>query len=120
MRLPRAMRMTSRGEFLRVRRDGKSFGGRYLVLGVLPDPSLEVPFKFGVILTRKVGNAVVRNLVRRRVKSVIGEIGEDLSTGHYIVTIARHSAPKASFEELRRDWKKLARRAGLLSSEASA
>ena len=113
------MRMKSRGEFARVRREGKSFAGRYLVLGVLPEPSMPVPFKFGVILTRKVGNAVTRNRIRRRVKSVINEVGEALSTGHYIVTIARHSAPKASFEELRRDWKKLARKAGLLSTETS-
>jgi ribonuclease P protein component len=66
-----------------------------------------------------VGNAVTRNRIRRRVKAVIGEVGETLAEGHYIVTIARHSAPGASFEELRRDWKKLARKAGLLSSEPS-
>lgn len=113
------MRMKSRGEFGRVRSKGKSYGGRYLVLGVMADPDLGVPFKFGVILTRKVGNAVTRNRIRRRVKAVIGEVGETLAEGHCIVTIARHSAPGASFEELRRDWKKLARKAGLLSSDPS-
>ena len=63
MRLPRSMRMKSRGEFSRVRSEGKSYGGRYLVLGVLGEPALGVPFKYGVILTRKVGNAVTRNTV---------------------------------------------------------
>jgi ribonuclease P protein component len=113
------MRMKSRGEFARVRRDGKSYGGRYLVLGVLSDPQLGVPFKYGVILTRKVGNAVTRNRIRRRVRSVLSEVGEALAGGHYIVTIARHTAPGASFEELRGDWKRLARKAGLLSTEPS-
>ena len=112
MRLPRAMRMRSRSEFARVRSAGKSFGGRYLVLGVLPEPSLDVPFKFGVILTRQ--------RIRRRVKSVIGELGGALVEGHYIVTIARHSAPGASFDDLRRDWKKLAQKAGLLSIDRSS
>ncbi len=109
------MRMKSRGEFARVRRDGKSFAGRFLVLGVLPEPALDVPFKFGFILTRKVGNAVVRNRIRRRLRSVLSEIGERLQTPGYVVTVARHRAPQATFEELRGDWKKLARRAGILS-----
>jgi len=109
------MRMKSRGEFMRVRSEGRSFGGRFLVLGVLAEPALEVPFKYGVILTRKVGNAVTRNRIRRRVRSVLSELGDAISPQSYIVTIARQSAPDASFEELRRDWKKLARKAGILS-----
>ena len=119
MRLPRAMRMRSRAEFSRVRKDGQSFGGRYWVLGVLRDPSLAQPFKFGIILTRKVGNAVVRNRVRRRARAILSELGLHLAPPSHLVIIARHRAPEASFEELRRDWKKLARKAGILSDSAA-
>jgi ribonuclease P protein component len=109
------MRIKSRGDFARVRKNGRSFGGRFLVLGVLADPELEVPFKFGFILTRKVGNAVARNRVRRRLRAILSEFGDSLEPTGYVVTIARHRAPEASFEDLRRDWKKLARKAGILS-----
>ena len=119
MRLPRAMRMTSRSEFARVRREGKSFAGRFIVLAVLPSPQLAEPFKFGLILTRKVGNAVTRNRVRRRLRALLSEFGEAIAPPCHLVAIARYTAPDASYQELRRDWKKLAGRAGILShSEA--
>ena len=122
MRLPRVMRMKNRGEFARVRNRGKSVGGRFLVLGFLaenPPPPVET-FKFGVILTRKVGNAVQRNRIRRRVKSILSEMGDEIGFRGYLVTIARRGAAAASFEELRRDGKKLARRAGILSDTPTA
>ena len=119
MRLSRVMRMKSRGEFSRVREEGSSFGGRYLVLGYLPEPDLAINFKFGIILTRKVGNAVKRNRIRRQVRAVVGELGERVTQSGYLVMIARRQASLASFEELRHDLKKLARKAGILSDIAS-
>lgn len=114
MRLPRTMRMSGRGEFQRVRADGRAYPGRYLVLSVAPTPDLPVPFRFAVILTRKIGNAVTRNRIRRRVKGIFSEFGERIAPGHHIVVIARYRAPEATFEQLRHDWKILARKAGLL------
>ena len=119
MRLSRVMRMKSRAEFSRVREEGVSFAGHYLILGYLPEPDLAVSFKFGIILTRKVGNAVVRNRIRRRVRAIIGELGELVGESGYLVMIARRQASLASFEELREDLKKLARKAGILSDMTS-
>jgi len=121
MRLPRAMRIRTRSEFQRSRKDGKSFPGRFIVLSVLEDPELgrgeRLPFRFGVILTRKVGNAVARNRVRRRVKSLISTYGERIRPGHQLVVIARYTAPGASFEDFEKDWLKQLRRAGILLEE---
>ena len=60
MRLKRQLRMNSRSEFLRVRKDGKSYSGKYLVLGLLEDHQVKSRFKFGIIVTKKLGNAVMR------------------------------------------------------------
>ena len=120
MRLPRTLRMTGRHEFQRVRAEGRSYPGRYLVLGVLPAPELAVPFRFGIILTRKTGNAVTRNRIRRRLKGIFSEFGETIVRGHYLVVIARYRAAEADFRELRRDWRGLARRAGILAELAPA
>jgi ribonuclease P protein component len=119
MRLPRTMRMSGRGEFQRVRAEGRAFPGRFLVLSVVPTPDLPVPFRFAVILTRKIGNAVTRNRIRRRVKGIFSELGERIVPGHHIVIIARYRAPDATFEQLRHDWKVLARKAGLLLPKPS-
>jgi len=106
--------MNGRGEFQRVRVEGRAFPGRFLVLSVAPSPDLPVPFRFAVILTRKIGNAVTRNRIRRRVKGIFSEFGERIVPGHNMVVIARYRSPDATFEQLRHDWKVLARNAGIL------
>jgi len=117
------MRLRSRAAFQRSRKDGKSFAGKFLVLSVLVDEALGGDagerFRFGMILTRKVGNAVVRNRVRRRLRGLLSRYGERLAPGHQLVIIARYTAPAASFEELERDWLTQLRRAGILLEEPS-
>lgn len=108
------MRMNGRGEFQRLRTEGRSVPGRYLVFSVASSPELTVPFRFAVILTRKIGNAVTRNRIRRRVKGIFSEFGERIAPGRHIVVIARYRAPEATFEQLRHDWKILARKSGIL------
>jgi ribonuclease P protein component len=51
---------------------------------------------------RKVGSAVVRNRVRRRLRAVMAEAArqERLSTGSYLVSVAPEIVPM-SFEEVR-------------------
>ena len=110
------MRMRSQGEFSRVRKEGKSFGGKYLVLGVLPDPGLGDSIRFGVILTRKVGKAHERNLVRRRIKGLLSQYGAKILPGHWLVFVARKASVHCSFSQLRHDWLRLGREAGILNT----
>ncbi len=116
MRLPRKFSMTSHAEFSRARKDGKAKGGAYLVLSTLEDPSLP-HHKVGVIATRKVGNAVVRNRLRRRIHHIMAKHLNTIEGNRYIVTILRWRAPEASFEQLESDWLKQARRLGIVSSQ---
>lgn len=113
MRLSRQKRLTRSADFRRVRERGRSQAGRLLILGVLPEES-EPAIKVGFITTKRLGPAVTRNLVRRRLRSVVTEIGDDLTPGHLIVTVARPLAATASREALLKEWKWLARRAGIL------
>ena len=114
MRLKRPMRMKSRSEFSRVRNEGKTFSGKYLVLGVLADREMMPKMKFGIILTRKIGNAVIRNRVRRRLRGIINCWGDSLDFSGYLVMIPRYKAPVATFKDLESDWKELICRAGLV------
>jgi len=116
MRLPRNFSMTSHAEFSRARKDGKAKGGAYLVLSTLGDDALP-HHKAGVIATRKVGNAVVRNRLRRRIHHIMGKHLDRIDGTRYIVTILRWRAPEASFEQLEADWLKQARRLGILNAQ---
>ena len=113
MRLKRQLRMNSRSEFLRVRNDGKSYSGKYLVLGLLEEQKVNSGFKFGIIVTKKIGNAVMRTLIRRRIKGIRSSFGEPLDFSGYMVVSPRYRAKEASYENLESDWKRLVKKAGI-------
>lgn len=116
MRLPRKFSMKHRAEFARVRELGRSRPGRYLVVSTLRAEELE-HFKYGLITTKKVGRAHQRNYLRRVFRSIAQKHGESFREDRYIVTIARWRASEASFEELEREWLKLASKLGVLKPE---
>jgi ribonuclease P protein component len=113
MRLPSTLRLKASRDFARVRQQGQSFPGRLVVLSVLK--VADIPrFQFGLVTTRKLGNAVTRNLIRRRLREVIREQQQLFVDGLHLVIIARWRAPDASLEDLRHDLLRTARRAGIL------
>ncbi|MBL9117272.1 MAG: ribonuclease P protein component [Verrucomicrobiaceae bacterium] len=118
MRLPSRLRMKASSEFSRLKEAGTTFPGRFLVLSAMPDTSV-VPFRFGLVTSRKVGGAVTRNTVRRRLREVIKGDQVRIKPGWLFVVIARWKAGDASLTELKQDWSKLALRAGMLSSQTS-
>lgn len=118
MRLSRKFSMTMHADFLRAKKEGQAKGGAYLVLSTLEDESLP-HHKAAIIITRKVGNAVNRNLLRRRTHHILSKHLNSIEGKRYIVTIMRWKAPEASFEELEADWLKQARRLGILTTQGT-
>lgn len=100
-------------EFSHVRQKGVSKPGRFLVLSLAPFPEeaqlvegTSPSSRVGIITTKKVGCAVVRNMMRRRVREIIRSHAEPLSQGFYIVIIVRKGADKASYADLEKDYLK--------------
>ena len=87
-----------------------------LVLGVLTDapPRGEGPTRIGFITSKRVGGAVVRNTVRRRLREAVRGTRPQLCAGCWLVLVARHPAARASAAELADEWLRLARRASIL------
>ena len=119
MRFPRDRRITSRRLFQRVREDGTSVAGHFLVLGVLRDESITDPVRIGYITTRRLGNAVTRNRVRRRLRGILQRTGERLLPGYCLVLVARNRAAEASSEALEKEWKWLAHRSGIFAKRSN-
>lgn len=108
MQLKRCHTMKRAGEFAFVRAHGISAAGRFLVLSTAPlQGDTSAHSLFGLIATKRVGHAVERNFLRRRLRELLRAHGEPLSTGLYVVVILRHRAVYASFAELRADLLKL-------------
>lgn len=119
MKLPRSRRITRRADFQRVRKEGESIRGKFLVLGYLADPELDEPFKLGLITTRKMGGAVIRNHFRRKMRGILHRTGERIAPGNWLVVIARNFAGKATSEQLEKEWKWMLHRTGLIAEESN-
>ena len=88
-----------------------------MVFSVLAGPEPEGPTRVGIITSRRVGGAVIRNRVRRRLREIFRAARAQLRPGFWLVIIARQPAALAGFQDLRAEWEKLARRSGLLLSQ---
>jgi ribonuclease P protein component len=113
MRLPSNLRMKLACDFARVKSRGSSQAGKFLVLGVLRAEALK-EFQFGLITGGKLGNAVVRNRIRRLLREIVRAHRAEIAPGWQMVIIARWRAPQATLAELENDWLRLARRMNLL------
>lgn len=116
MRLPRTHSITEHSVFQNVRTAGVSKPGRFFVLGTLENPVLE-GLHIGLITTKKIGNAVVRNRTRRYFRAVLVKHGDKLKEGRYLVFIARWRAKEADFFDIEKDFLKLAKRLDLMKEE---
>ncbi len=91
-------RLTSRGgrlsrsaEFERVYRHGRSSATRHFVVYVFDSPTAG-PSRLGLSVSRNVGGAVQRNLVKRVLREAFAAIVEQVGDGHDLVVVARPGA----------------------------
>jgi ribonuclease P protein component len=117
-RFPALRRLKLSREFERMRKEGQAVRGGLLMLSVLPVDS-EMRFRVGLITSRRVGGAVVRNQVRRRLREVVRRNQHALKSGMWFVVIARRSAAQADFAALEGEWLRLAKRAKLMRDSES-
>ncbi|MBX3532105.1 MAG: ribonuclease P protein component [Rhizobiaceae bacterium] len=96
----RADRLTKRAQFLAVQKGEKRRGPLFL-LEVLARGDEAAP-RFGLTVTKKNGNAAVRNRIRRRLREAVRlSAADDMAPGSDYVIVARREALGAPFAELK-------------------
>ncbi|HEX4706897.1 MAG TPA: ribonuclease P protein component [Candidatus Udaeobacter sp.] len=110
---PKSRRLTHRPEFDRVRSGGISRRGKLLVLNVLATEN-SGPMRAGFVTSRRLGGAVVRNRVRRRLREIVRQHQHLVRGDLWIVLIARPDAANASYRALEDEWLRLVKRASIL------
>lgn len=94
-------RITAGSDYRDTVRRGRRVGGRLIAAHAVFHVSRETsPARFGYIITKAVGNAVTRNRVRRRLKSISDAVIREGFTGVDVVFRAHPAAANASFADL--------------------
>ena len=74
-----------------------------MVAHVAVDTHSAAPATVGFVVSKAVGIAVVRNLVKRRLRAIVRELLDTLPPGSLVVLRALPPAAGAPYERLRRD-----------------
>ncbi len=112
-------RLTRRADFLKVAESRRRFAAPGLVLQAAPAESCSL--RVGFTASRKVGGAVVRNRVKRRLRALARELlPAHAKPGHDYVLVGRAAGVARQFDDLRRDLETALRRLDLWREAGSA
>ena len=109
--LPAGSRLHTSDEFAAVVRSGRRAGSRSLVVHLL-GTERPTPPRAGFVVSAKVGNAVVRHRITRRLRPLVREQLATLPAGSDVVVRALPAAAQATSADLGRDL-----RSGLAAAE---
>ena len=101
-------RIRKNGQFQYVYRKGNAVGCRELTLLYIRAPKLQVGFS----VSKKVGGAITRNRVKRRLRAAYRTQLENLKAGYYVFSV-KPAAAEADYRTLLGSMKYLLRRQGL-------
>jgi ribonuclease P protein component len=101
-------------DFRKVYKHGKSFANRYLVMYILENKSDSS--RIGISVSKKVGNAITRNKIRRRIKEAYRlNIDENVKNGYDIIFIARVSCNEAEYKDIDKAINHLVKKSNLIN-----
>jgi ribonuclease P protein component len=101
-------RLKTRRQFLRVAAGKRKWAAPGIVLQVAPQPpedrAVSEGPRYGLTVSKRVGNAVIRNRARRRLRAAAEEVLANCAlTAHDYVLIGRQGTPTRDFGALKND-----------------
>ncbi len=111
--MQRKQRLRKREDFSRVYRHGRSFANMQFVV-YWRKRSEPGSFRLGVSASGKLGGAVVRNRMRRRIKEIVRLNADKLREEYDLILIVRKPALALDYKEMEGSVLHVLRKAGLL------
>lgn len=108
-------RLRQERDFARLRHEGRTYQGRYMLISVLPNGLSHN--RYGFITSKQLGNAVTRNQVRRLCREAVRLLHPRLQVGYDVVLVARRALVEQPFNNIQRILEDLYRQAGLMVVE---
>ncbi|MCM3764227.1 ribonuclease P protein component [Neobacillus niacini] len=98
--MKKELRIKKNQDFQTVFQKGRSFANRQFVVYCLEKEG-QADFRIGLSVSKKLGNAVTRNQIKRYIRQAIFELKEQLALGNDYVIIARKPAADMDFFEVK-------------------
>ncbi|MGF2618429.1 ribonuclease P protein component [Rossellomorea vietnamensis] len=112
-------RVKKNSEFQEVFKKGTSFANRQFVVYKLKKEDQQL-FRIGLSVSKKIGNAVVRNQVKRYIRQVFLELKDDVKNQYDYVIIARKPAADMEFHEIKKSLMHVLKKCKALDAKQSA
>lgn len=100
-------------EFQQVFKNRKSFANRQFVVYTYRKEQ-QVVFRVGLSVSKKIGNAVTRNRIKRYLRQSFLEMKDELQNDMDYVVVARHQAAQLDFHETKKSLQHVLRIARVL------
>ncbi|MFD1707834.1 ribonuclease P protein component [Siminovitchia sediminis] len=99
--MKKAYRIKSNTDFQAVFKKGKSVANRQFVLYAL-EKKEQTHFRIGLSVSKKIGNAVTRNRIKRYIRQVFYELEDQVSHNQDFVIIARKPAADMDYHSVKK------------------
>ena len=99
-------------EFKMVFSKGKWIRGKYIIIYFLHNNS--APNRIGIAVSRKVGNSVIRNRLKRVIRECYRNYEKIIPFGYDLVILWKNSDNKITYNQLNEDMKKIFKKSGLI------
>ena len=110
-------RIKKNKEFQQVFKKGKSFANRqFVVYSYRKEEQAE--FRIGLSVSKKIGNAVTRNRIKRYLRQSFLEMKDELQNDMDYVIIARHQAATIDFHETKKSLQHVLRIARVIKKNS--
>ena len=107
-------RLRKRKEFAYLYNNGNAKHTANLTIVYLPTKHREI--KIGFSITKKIGKANVRNLIKRRLRDIVKDIVHKMPDEYNVVFIAKAGIENLSYQELKKQVELCISKAGLFKN----
>jgi ribonuclease P protein component len=107
-------RIKKNSEFQYIFKHGKSFANRQLVIFYVKKPN-QAHFRIGLSVGKKIGNAVMRNQIKRYLRQAFFELQDKIKPTYDIIIIARQPAKNMGLEAFKKSLSHLLYKQDLLN-----
>ncbi len=117
----KAYRVKSEKDFQKVFHDGVSKANRQFVVYTLPKKE-QKHFRVGISVGTRLGNAVIRNKIKRRIRHALMELDKEYTFDHALdfIVIARKPVNQMEYHEIKRSLLHVLSLANVISRKKNA